>query len=269
MKKRLSLEGGLLVVLERGRPLEFRLDDLRLVFLVGYFNYNFKFLSNTTTQSVQVLDLDASAGEAGGASFEGAASLLTARNAELKKTYLCIADFGSNSVQVSFLDIKQSGLDIFGPLAAAQSVRSQKRQAWLATRPQVRLFGGGSKFAIVDEKGFAVGKKFISWADVALVKIHIQDNSFFKVASLLMIPHGVNTGAFGMQQFKYSLPRIKLYRTELYYAECVFWRRLAASGGTVPSLTAKLTTLKELHDKGVLSNEKFAEAKAQAIAELT
>jgi hypothetical protein len=37
----------------------------------------------------------------------------------------------------------------------------------------------------------------------------------------------------------------------------------------VPSLTAKLTTLKELHDKGVLSDEKFAEAKAQAIAELT
>jgi hypothetical protein len=264
------LHGPVGLIKPRGRPkgVPLALDDLRLVFMVSYFDFKYKFFANTTSESVSVLDLDDLGAKEQASVFETLQTLLqSAKNYELGKVHICLADFGKNSSSFTLLDLKRSKVDIFGPLAAASPVRRKKRAEWLKGNPNVTLMGGGT--AVVDASGFTKGNKFLSWAEIATIQIYVQDTGLFKSASLLMIPHGVNTGAYGMKKFKYSLRSIKKDRLELYYAECFFWMLLAQNKGKKSGLTERLTTLKGLLDQGAISEEKYQQAKAKALEELT
>jgi hypothetical protein len=271
MSKRLSLEGNTLVVRESGgKSTILPLDDLRLVFMVSYFDFKWNFFINRTRESVSILDLDALSPEKQASVFQTFRELLgKGGKYELGKVHLCLADFTQNSTSFTLFDIKSSGIDPFDSLANACPARQKKRTNWLAGNPQVELVGGGRNTAIVDKAGFRVGKKFIPWEETATVKIEISDNGLVKAAHLLVVPQGVSTGAFSMKQYKYALRFIKKNMVEVYYAECTFWRNLCAEKDRESPLTEKLTTLKDLWDQGVISEEKYQQAKAKALEELT
>jgi hypothetical protein len=270
MKRNLSLANGKLVVKEGwGKEVELALDDLRLLYMVSYFDFRFQFLTNTSKQSVSVMDLDSLSAEKQDSAFQTLRQMMEAgKNFALKNVFLCMASYGRESILFTLLDLKRSGVDIFTPLMAGSAVRQEKLKKWLAGDPHVVLSGGGST-AVVNKAGFKVGSKFLPWSETATIKIQINETAFFKVASLLVVPNGVSTGSFGMKQYKYSLRNIKRNRLELYYAECTFWRLQADKKTQETGLTERLTALKDMRDQGVLTEEKYQKAKSQILSELS
>jgi len=189
--------------------------------------------------------------------------LLTEKTFILKDVKLCLADYANHSAIISLYDVKKSKVDLFDQLLFYRKTRVEKLNQWLSTYPEVRLEGGMGAKAFVNKEGFRKGEnKFIPWSQVGTIQI-VEKN--FGLSDLLIIPEGVSTGMYSLKKFRYSLGNISTKKKELYLAECNFWRTMEEEHEEIPE---KIKELSQLKEQGILSEEKFNEAKKKLLAEI-
>jgi len=263
---KLSLNENMLTVKEgMGKTTSLPLDALRLVYI--FFPGTFKWRVITSTQSIDGYNLDVAnlPGDTVSRLFDEFNQALTReRDFVLSGMKLCLADYNNHSAVISLKDVKKSKADILGKLLYYRDARIEKLSKWLATYPKVTLqggFAGGS--AVIDKEGFVKGKdKFIAWKDVETIQV-VEKN--FGTADFLIIPKGVGTSMFSFKKYRYSVGNISMKKKELYIAECNFWRTMEDERDDIPQ---KIRELSELKEQGVLTEEKFIEAKKKLLAEL-
>ena len=264
---KLSLNENMLTVKEgMGKTTSLPIDALRLVYI--FFPGTFKWRVITSTQSIDGYNLDDTAHLAGDTVsqlFDEFNQVLDGeRNFVLNDIKLCLADYNNHSAIISLKDVKKSKADILGKLLYYRDTRIEKLNKWLATYPKVTLqggFAGGS--AVIDREGFVKGKdKFIAWKDVETIQV-VEKN--FGTADFLIIPKGVGKSMFSFKKYRYSVGNISMKKKELYIAECNFWRTMEEERDDIPQ---KIRELSELKEQGVLTEEKFIEAKKKLLAEI-
>lgn len=264
---KINLKENMLAVKEgMGKSTSLPLDALRLVYI--FFPGTFKWRVITSTQSIDGYNLDDTAhlsGDTVSQLFDEFNQVLEReRNFVLNDIKLCLADYNNHSAVISLKDVKKSKCDVLGKLLYYRDTRIEKLNKWLGTYPKVTLqggFAGGS--AVIDKEGFVKGKdKFIAWKDVETIQV-VEKN--FGTADFLIIPKGVGTSMFSFKKYRYSVGNISMKKKELYIAECNFWRTMEDEGDDIPQ---KIRELSELKEQGVLTEEKFIEAKKKLLAEI-
>jgi hypothetical protein len=244
-----------------GKPISLALDSLRLVYI--FFPGTFKWYVVTSKQDINGYNIDALIEEKIPGVFGEFKKLLeNKRNTGLRDVKICLADYNNQSVMFDFKDLKASKVDFFEALLRFRKDRLEKLKKWLATTPEVKIKGGRGQDAYLGQEGFRDGKKFVNWKEVATIQI-VEKN--FGVSDLLVIPKGVSTGMYGFKKYKYSVGNISTKKKELYIAECNFWRTLSAEQDNIDE---KLKELAEMRDQGILSEQKFSEAKKKILVEI-
>jgi hypothetical protein len=264
---KLTLNENMLAVKEgMGKSTSLPLDALRLVYI--FFPGSFKWRVITSTQSIDGYNLDDFihlSRETASRLFEEFTQVITnERDFVLSGMKLCLADYNNHSTIISLKDIKKSKSNILEKLLHYRDARIEKLNKWLATYPAVTLQGGfAGGTAVIDKNGFSKGRdKFVAWKDVGTIQVAEKN---FGIGDLLIIPKGVGTGMFSLKKYRYTLGNIKMKQKELYIAECNFWRTLEDNRDDIPQ---KIRELSELKEKGVLTEEKFIEAKKRLLAEI-
>jgi|GEM_PF-3152024 len=263
---KLNLNENMLTVKEgMGKSTSLPLDALRLVYI--FFPGTFKWRVITSSQSIDGYNLDVAhlPGDTVSQLFDEFNQVLEReRDFVLSGMKLCLADYNNHSAIFTLKDVKKSKTDILGKLLYYRDARIEKLNKWLATYPGVTLqggFAGGS--AVIDKNGFSKGKdKFIAWKDVGTIQV-VEKN--FGTSDFLIIPEGVGASMFSFKKYRYSLGNIGTKKKELYIAECNFWRTMEDERDDIPQ---KIRELSELKEQGVLTEEKFIEAKKKLLAEI-
>jgi hypothetical protein len=260
---KISLKDNMLIVKEgMGKYTSLPLDALRLLYI--FFPGNFKWYVVASSQNIEGYNLDSLPEDAfSRVTAEFKEKLLTEKTFILKDVKLCLADYANHSTVISLNDVKKSKVDLFDKLLLYRKPRVDKLNQWLTTYPEVRLEGGLGAKAFVNKEGFRKGdNKFIPWNQVGTIQI-VEKN--FGLSDLLIIPQGVGTGIYSLKKYRYSLGNISTKKKELYIAECNFWRTMEAEQEDIPEQIKELSQLKE---QGILTEEKFNEAKKKLLAEI-
>lgn len=264
---KLTLNENMLTVKEgMGKSTLLPLDALRLVYI--FFPGTFKWRVITSTQSIDGYNLDdfvhLSEETASRLFDEFRQALANERDFVLSGIKLCLADYNNHSAIITLKDVKKSKSNILEKLLYYRETRIEKLNKWLATYPAVTLQGGfAGGIAVIDKNGFSKGKdKFIAWKEVGTIQVAEKN---FGTSDFLIIPNGVSAGMFSFKKYRYTLGNISTKKKELYIAECNFWRTMEDSRDDIPQ---KIRELSELKEQGVLSEEKFIEAKKKLLAEI-
>lgn len=259
---RISISENVLTVKEGwSRPVSLTLDALRLVYI--FYPGTFKWYVVSSKQDINGYNLDALPEDKISSVFGEFKSILDQKKTTgMGNVKLCLADYNNQSVMFTFKDLKASNVDIFEALMRYRKPRIDKLNKWLASYPVVSIKGGMGQEATINHEGFRHGKKFVDWKDVATIQIA---EKHFGMSDMLVIPRGVSTGMYSFAKFKYSLGNISTKKKELYIAECNFWRTLADGQHDI---NLKLKELVEMRDQGILSEEKFTQAKQKLLAQI-
>jgi hypothetical protein len=195
----------------------FDMEKLRLNYLVT--ETNIKFFSSKS--DIATVDLDNKEQEEALNLFNEA--FKTQKPWVLSSINICLADYSENRLVVGLHKFKKADINIFEILKTYREKRISMREEWLKTNPSVFL-----KNATLNKEGFKLSeKKSISWNDVKLIQKYVNESLITSI-SILMIPEGVGTGHFGIKKFKYSIRGVPKKLADLYLAECIFWKNLAA-----------------------------------------
>jgi hypothetical protein len=257
---KISLKDNMLIVKEgMGKYISLPLDELRLLYI--FFPGNFKWYVVASSQNIDEYNLDSLPEDAFyQVTAEFKERLLKERSFILKDVKLCLADYANHSAVISLNDVKKCKVDLFDKLLFYRKPRVDKLNQWMTTYPEVRLEGGLGAKAFVNKEGFRKGdNKFITLNQVGNIQI-VEKN--FGLSDLLIIPQGVSSGMYSLKKYRYSLGNISTKKRELYLAECNFWRIMEEKQEDIPG---KIKELSQLKEQGILSEEKFDEAKKKLL----
>jgi len=260
---KMTLQDNILTVGQGlGKYITLHLDSLRLVYM--FFPGNFKWYVLTSSQDINAYNLDSLPDDTAGKLFKEIQEMVSQGSSfSLSDFKLCLAGYDNSSALISLKEVKKSKVDVLGRLLSYRKTRLEKLNQWLLTYPEVKLEGGMGAKAFINREGFRKGNnKFVPWSEVETLQV-VDKN--FGMSDFLVVPKGVSTGLYSLKKYRYSLGNISTKKKELYIAECNFWRTLAENEEDVPR---KIKELSQLKDQGILSEEKFQEAKQKILAQM-
>ena len=260
---KITLNDNMLIIKEgMGKHTSLPLDALRLLYI--FFPGNFKWYVVASSQDIDGYNLDSLPEDNFSRVIEELKEkLLVEKNFILQDVKLCFADYANHSAVISLKDVKKNKVDLLDKLLLYRKPRVDKLNQWLATYPEVRLEGGMGSKAFVNREGFRKGEnKFIPWKEVGTIQIAEKN---FGISDMLVIPEGVGTGLYSLKKYRYSLGNISTKKKWLYIAECNFWRTMEDPQEEIPD---KIKELSQLKEQGILTEEKFNEAKKKLLAEI-
>lgn len=260
---KITLQDNVLTVKQGlGKYVSLPLDALRLVYM--FFPGTFKWYVVASRQDINGYNLDSLPEETIRKLFGELNEVIArGRSFTLGDFKLCLAGYDNQSALISLKDVKKNKLDLLDRLLVYRKARLDRLEQWLLTYPEVRLDGGMGAKAFINREGFRKGSdKFIPWKEVGTIQIAEKN---FGISDFLVIPQGVSTGLYSLKKYRYSLGNISTKKKELYIAECNFWRTMEEKEEDVPQ---KIRELSQLKDQGILSEEKFNEAKQRILAQM-
>jgi hypothetical protein len=258
--KKIELTNHVLTVYDEGVK-HFELNNLRLVFsfLPGKFSY----YVIGSSQQINSLNIDFLDDEKS-ASFQMEMGLIEASDVGLDSYKFYLGNYTGQTALLSIKELKANRISLIPLLFHYKNERITKRNEWVKTYPQLSLKGSMGSSMILTVDGLRIKKKFLEWDKVA--KYEIQKNNF-GLSHFLIIPKGIDARFFSFTKYKYCLSNIPTKKYPLYMAECEFWRYLKDHEGS-NDLINQLKKLQELKDSGILTNERFEEAKQKLLTSL-
>jgi len=144
---------------------------------------------------------------------------------DLKGIKVCIAQYDNVGEVFDLGKLKTRGVELLTALYHYRHERREKLNQWLSTNPQVILRGGLGSSAILNQDGFHLKRKQITWQDVKGIQTESL-TSLFTTTHLYILPEGRSGGFFDLKKGKYALKLVPTKQKELYTAECHFWKTL-------------------------------------------
>jgi hypothetical protein len=147
---------------------------------------------------------------------------------DLKGIKVCIAHYDNAGEVFDLGKLKARSVELLTALYHYRDERRKKLHQWLATNPQIILRGGLGSRAVLNQEGFHLKNKELSWQDVKGIQTESL-TSLFTTTHLYILPEGRSGGMFDLRKGKYALKLIPTKQKELYAAECQFWKYYAVN----------------------------------------
>jgi hypothetical protein len=144
---------------------------------------------------------------------------------DLKGIKVCISHYDNAGEVFDLGKLKTRSVELLTALYHYRQERREKLNQWLSNKPQVILRGGLGSKAILNQDGFHLKRKQITWQDVKGIQTESL-TSLFTTTHLYMLPEGRSGGFFDLRKGKYALKLIPTKQKELYAAECHFWKTI-------------------------------------------
>jgi len=140
---------------------------------------------------------------------------------DLSGIKLCLADYDNEGAVFDLHKLKKHSTTLLAALYHFRTKRSKRLKSWLAANPQVTLRGGFGSRAILNQNGFHLKKRSLTWPEVK--KINTETTNGI-VTHMFVLPEWRSGGMFDIKKGRYALARIPTKKKELYVAESFFWK---------------------------------------------
>ena len=201
------------------KPIELHLDNLRLLAIV--ITSNFKWRVTFSTHSLQTGYLDLLSDETAHTIYDIFEKAITGTQRDCEGMTICLAEYGNQGIQLQLTEIRNYYPTLPAALYRCHRQRKERLHQWLSENPEVKLSGRFGVSHFLNKTGYRAGHKLTSWADIGLIKI--ESSNF--TSDMLMLPKGSKGGMFATFKAKHTLS-IPKSKSDLYLAECNFWREL-------------------------------------------
>ena len=208
------------------KPIEMKIENLRLLAVVTLSNV--KWWVTGSSHSLNTYYLDLLPENAADYLYEVFEKAIMGTQRDCEGFIFCLSEYGKQGMQLKLTEIRNYYPTMLAAIYRCRHQRKERLRQWLAENPEVMIKGSFGVTHSLSKTGYRSGHKLTPWSEIGFIKIESSDFA----AEMHILPKGSKGGMFSSFKAKHTLG-IKKSKSDLYIAECNFWRELSENESVV------------------------------------